>query len=64
MPQGYVRRPKEPKGCPAYMPVNASFMNAIGLKAGGWDGAPEGVAPGFPKNSGWIVRAEGLLPMP
>ena len=64
MPMGYVRRPAEPKGCPAYMPVNGSFLNAVGLMAGGWDGAPEGDAPGFPKNSGWIVRTEGMLPMP
>ncbi|GAB6011940.1 hypothetical protein [Viscerimonas tarda] len=64
MPQGYVRRPAEPDGCPAYMPVNSSFLNAIGLMAGGWDGAPEGAAPGFPKNGKWVVRAEGLCPMP
>jgi hypothetical protein len=64
LPQGYVRRPAEPTGCPAYMPFNGSFLNAVGLMAGGWDGAPKGVAPGFPKNSGWVVRAEGLRPMP
>jgi hypothetical protein len=64
MPQGYVKRPAEPGGCPAYMPVNGSFLNAIGLMAGGWDGAPERTAPGFPENGKWIIRAEGLLPMP
>jgi hypothetical protein len=64
MPQGYVKRPAEPDGCPAYMPVNSSFLNAIGLMAGGWDGAPKSIAPGFPKNGKWVVRAEGLLPMP
>jgi hypothetical protein len=63
LPQGYVRRPAEPDGCPAYMPVNGSFLNAIGLMAGGWDGA-EGNAPGFPKDGKWVVRAEGLNPMP
>jgi hypothetical protein len=62
--QGFVPRPKEPGGCPAYMPVNGSFLSAIALMAGGWDGAPEGPAPGFPKNGKWIVRAEGLNPMP
>jgi hypothetical protein len=64
LPQGYVRRPAEPDGCPAYMPFNGSFLNAVGLMAGGWDGAPEGLAPGFPKNGKWVVRAEGLMPMP
>lgn len=63
LPQGYVRRPAEPDGCPAYMPVNGSFLNAIGLMAGGWDGS-EGNAPGFPKDGKWVVRAEGLNPMP
>jgi hypothetical protein len=32
--------------------------------AGGWDGAPAGEAPGFPQESGWVVRAEGLNRMP
>ncbi len=64
MVQGYVRRPAEPGGCPAYMPVNGSFLSAIALMAGGWEGAPEGPAPGFPKNGKWVVRAEGLNPMP
>jgi len=63
MPQGYVRRPAEPDGCPAYMPVNGSFLNAAGLMIGGWDGS-EGIAPGFPKNGQWTICAEGLNPMP
>ncbi|OAM89262.1 hypothetical protein AW736_13475 [Termitidicoccus mucosus] len=62
--QGFVPRPKEPDGCPAYMPVNGSFLSAVALMAGGWDGAPEGPAPGFPKNGKWVVRAEGINPMP
>ena len=67
LPQGYVRRPARGAGeaaVPAYMPVNGSFLNAAGMMAGGWDNAPSGNAPGFPKNSGWVVRTEGLLPMP
>jgi hypothetical protein len=32
--------------------------------AGGWDGAPAGPAPGFPKDGKWEIRTEGLLPMP
>ena len=62
--QGFVARPKEPDGCPAYMPVNGSFLSAVALMAAGWDGAPEGPAPGFPKNGKWVVRAEGINPMP
>ncbi len=64
MPSGHVRRPKEPEGCVTYLPVNASLLTAAGLMAAGWDGAPEGVAPGFPKDGKWVVRVEGLNPLP
>ena len=45
MPSGYVRRPKDPDGAVAYLPVNSSVLCALGLMAGGWDGAPSGPAP-------------------
>lgn len=64
MPSGYVRRPRDPDGAVAYLPANSAFLAAVGLMAGGWDGAPAGPAPGFPKNGQWELRAEGLLPMP
>jgi hypothetical protein len=64
MPSGYVRRPKEPNGCVAYLPVNSSLLAAAGLMAAGWDGAPKVNAPGFPQDGTWTVRAEGLNPMP
>jgi hypothetical protein len=64
MPSGYVRRPRDPDGAVAYLPANSAFLSALGLRAGGWDGAPAGPAPGFPKNGLWAIRAEGLLPMP
>lgn len=64
MNNGHVRRPKEPNGCPAYLPVNASLLTAVGLMAAGWDGAPDVNAPGFPQDGTWTVRAEGLLRMP
>ena len=64
MNNGYVRRPKEPDGCPAYLPVNASLLAAAGLMAAGWDGAPHNHAPGFPQDGTWSVRSEGLNPMP
>ncbi|MGE4586955.1 MAG: hypothetical protein AB7D05_06395 [Mangrovibacterium sp.] len=61
---GYVPRPKEGTGCPAYLPVNGSFLAAIGLMAGGWDGAPAEDAPGFPQDGKWNVRAENLKKLP
>jgi hypothetical protein len=64
MPSGYVRRPKDPDGAVAYLPVNSSFLCALGLMAGGWAGAPAGEAPGFPRGDAWKVRVEGVLPMP
>ncbi|HEU5078836.1 MAG TPA: hypothetical protein VFT72_06465 [Opitutaceae bacterium] len=64
MNNGHVRRPKEPDGCPAYLPVNASVLAALGLMAGGWDGGPEGNAPGFPRDGNWHVQAEGFNRMP
>ncbi|CAN5428305.1 hypothetical protein BH10PSE4_BH10PSE4_09430 [soil metagenome] len=45
-----------------YFPSNGALLIAVGLMAGGWDGST-GSAPGFPK-SGWVVRSEGLKPMP
>lgn len=63
MNAGHVRRPKEPEGCPAYLPVNASLLLAVGLMAGGWDSGPEGPAPGFPRD-GWAVEVEGMNRMP
>ncbi|WP_438481006.1 hypothetical protein [Oleiharenicola lentus] len=63
MNNGHVRRPKEPEDCPAYLPVNVSLLSAVALMAGGWDGAPAGNAPGFPKE-GWVVRSEGLAKLP
>ncbi|BET68599.1 hypothetical protein ASA1KI_35170 [Opitutales bacterium ASA1] len=64
MHSGYVRRPKDPEGAVAYLPVNSAFLGAVGLMAGGWDGAPAGPAPGFPKDGTWDVKVEGVLPMP
>ncbi|PTY08721.1 hypothetical protein DB347_03885 [Opitutaceae bacterium EW11] len=64
MKSGHVRRPKEPNGCVTYLPVNSSLLTAVGLMAGGWDGAPKVNAPGFPQDGTWTVRAEGFNPMP
>jgi hypothetical protein len=48
-----------------YLPANGALLTAVAMMAGGWDGAPEGTtAPGFPQDGSWIVRAEGLAPLP
>lgn len=46
-----------------YFPSNGSLLLAIGLMAAGWDGEAE-PAPGFPKNGRWVIRTEGLRPLP
>jgi hypothetical protein len=46
-----------------YFPSNGSLLFAIGLMAGGWDGESS-KHPGFPKNGKWVVRSEGLKPLP
>jgi len=63
MPSGHVRRPAEPEGCVAYLPVNASFLSAVALAVAGWDGCDE-ANPGFPNNGEWTVEWEDLHPMP
>jgi hypothetical protein len=49
---------------PVYLPGNGALLAAVALMAGGWDGAPAGAAPGFPHDGTWVVRAEGLEPLP
>ena len=46
-----------------YFPSNGSLLLAVGLMAAGWDGSAS-PSPGFPKNGQWVVRAEGLQPLP
>ena len=64
LPNGLVPRPKEPLNCPAYLPVNCSFLSAVALMAAGWDGAAQVNAPGFPQDGNWNVRWEGLQRLP
>jgi hypothetical protein len=33
-------------------------------KIWGWDSAPTLDAPGFPRDGTWVVRSEGLRPLP
>jgi hypothetical protein len=60
---GYTQAGHNPNtGLPVYLPGNGALLAAVALMAGGWDGAPAGPAPGFPRD--WHVRAEGLMPLP
>jgi hypothetical protein len=43
-----------------YFPSAGGLLYAAAMMAAGWDGAPDGNAPGFPSDEGWSVRAEGL----
>ena len=45
---------------PCYLPGNGGLLYAIALMAGGWKGAPNKNAPGFPNDGSWKVQSEGL----
>ncbi len=48
-----------------YLPGNGGLLAAVAMMAGGWDGGPETLAPGFPSEEpGWEVKAEGFQKMP
>jgi hypothetical protein len=47
-----------------YLPANGALLAAVAMMAGGWDGAATMDAPGFPKDGSWVVRSEGLRPLP
>jgi hypothetical protein len=47
-----------------YLPGNGGLLYAVAMMAAGWDGAPNGNAPGFPNDGSWAVRWEGLKPAP
>ncbi len=46
-----------------YLPANGAFLSAVALMIAGWDGAPR-AHPGLPDDGKWVVRAEGLKPLP
>ena len=52
------------RGLPVYLPGNGALLAAVAMMAGGWDGAPPGNAPGFPRDGSWTVRAEGFHRLP
>ena len=51
-------------GLTIYLPGNGALLYAAAMMAAGWDGAPPGDAPGFPRDGRWMVRWEGLKKAP
>jgi hypothetical protein len=51
-------------GLTVYLPGNGALLYAVAMMAAGWDGAPPGAAPGFPRDGRWMVRWEGLRKAP
>lgn len=49
---------------PLYLPGNGGLLIATAMMSAGWDNAPDRPSPGFPANSAWAVRYEGLRRMP
>ena len=47
----------------AYLPANGAFLSAVALMVAGWDGSTTAF-PGFPKDGRWVIRAEGVRPLP
>jgi hypothetical protein len=47
-----------------YLPGNGGLLTAVAMMAAGWTGCPNIAAPGFPKDGSWIVKYEGLNPLP
>ena len=59
LPSG-INHPNATGELSAYFPGNGGVLLAVGMMAGGWEGAPDSVAPGFPPE--WGVRVEGFTP--
>jgi protein-glucosylgalactosylhydroxylysine glucosidase len=51
-------------GLTIYLPGNGALLYAVAMMAAGWDGAPPGEAPGFPRDGRWRVKWEGLRRAP
>jgi len=49
---------------PIYLPGNGGLLAAVAMMAAGWEGAPDVDSPGFPKDGNWVVKHEGLFPLP
>ncbi|MFC1642704.1 hypothetical protein ACFL5O_08490 [Myxococcota bacterium] len=53
MPNGHCPQPSADLA--VYLPANGALLSAVAMMAKGWDGAPEGPAPGFPRDGSWSV---------
>ncbi|OGC03073.1 glycoside hydrolase family 65 [candidate division KSB1 bacterium RBG_16_48_16] len=47
-----------------YLPGNGGLLTAAAMMAAGWDGSENKEAPGFPHDGKWVVKWEGLSPLP
>lgn len=61
---GFDVRGANHDGRDPYLPGNGGLLYAVAMMAAGWDGAPDGNAPGFPHNGQWKVKWEGLRRAP
>jgi hypothetical protein len=61
LPNGH--NPQGP-GLPAYLPGNGGLLTAVALMARGSDADADRPTPGFPADGDWVVRHEGLCPLP
>lgn len=43
-----------------YFPANGGLLTAVAMMCAGWEGAPEGQAPGFPDDGSWVIKYEGF----
>jgi hypothetical protein len=62
LPNGHCPEPSADLA--VYLPANGALLSAVAMMAGGWDGAPDGPAPGFPRDGTWRVAEEGLHALP
>ena len=59
LPNGFNNSGSRP-----YLPASGGLLWAVAMMAAGWDGAPDGTAPGFPDDGSWVVKWEGLKKAP
>ncbi|NLW55510.1 MAG: glycoside hydrolase family 65, partial [Firmicutes bacterium] len=62
LPNGHNRQATR-EDLPLYLPGNGGLLTAVAMMAAGWEGGPQGQAPGFPQDGSWEVTWEGLRPM-
>lgn len=49
---------------PIYLPGNGGLLSAVAMMAAGWSDSPKINAPGFPQDGKWVVKWEGINPLP